>query len=467
MINVDGISYVTTRFKILEREQELGDCDQILNLVEVLEKLSSNSESIQLQLFSKDFLSSLLDVLDYYSTSAHVLIDESDSDEKETFISILDHLARVITNITLPDENVSRLINDTAYLERLISWLDRQCTSEDPEVMTATVDTQKMVAGLCIGNLGSNDASATKLIHDVKIHEKLLSVLKTTNNLRVQHAVVSSLRNLALSPNNKIVLAETSLVELSLPLLSTFAQPIHLAIISIIRMLAPSSAQVSCDLVMKKFSSPNGMEQSAIEALMSHFEKSDDQPTICEIGKTITAFVKLLWGTFSADLDPAVDTAKILLMEITRLEPIYRLNTSQYLVLQNEGVLALAIILKSAQAGGQLREIIQKYPPKIEIINSLISILSNSKVQVTQVKSNDEEESNPAGAKAYPVEMRLNVAQLFLSSRVVFPDEMSKLGPTLAQTYQHLQEEPMTGNEKLQQLKELTNMLCGNESIEK
>ncbi|XP_015762797.1 PREDICTED: rap1 GTPase-GDP dissociation stimulator 1-like, partial [Acropora digitifera] len=201
-----------------------------------------------------------------------MVLEESDDDE------LIDLGFEIITSLILDDNVKKALVKQgyTEYLLKVVSSLkdekndelakQRVQSSADIIVMLLTEDeSMKVLFGdgngavvkaciswlssgnshleisgcLALGNFGRSDENCIKLV-EIGAHEKLLDLLARTSRSedpgRRQQAVFSALKNLSMPASNKVKLVESGCLDVILPLLST-SPFVQFKVLGTVRML--------------------------------------------------------------------------------------------------------------------------------------------------------------------------------------------------------------------------------------
>ncbi|KAK6642009.1 hypothetical protein RUM44_013732 [Polyplax serrata] len=127
----------------------------------------------------------------------------------EDEVNKYDLTGRVLANILTGDEAMEYLyeVNDGVIMTHLTAWL----SSEDKELVHTAV--------LCIGNIARTDRHSTSIV-EKEIHKLLLNILKDgSNDIKMQYAVISTIRNLSIPRINKVRLVKDGLIDVLIPLM--------------------------------------------------------------------------------------------------------------------------------------------------------------------------------------------------------------------------------------------------------
>lgn len=134
-------------------------------------------------------------------------------------------LFHIIISI-ISDESMHYLYS-TSLLKNMEDWLD----SEDVDLLTTGV--------LALGNFARTDSHCIYMVEN-KTMNKLLEVLAKNNgvkdDVRLQHALLSTLRNLVIPKPNKGAVIQAGLVETILPMLEIHQPPVVFKLLGTLRM---------------------------------------------------------------------------------------------------------------------------------------------------------------------------------------------------------------------------------------
>lgn len=126
----------------------------------------------------------------------------------------------------------------SSFLSHMIEWLD----SEDNDLLTTGV--------LALGNFARTDKHCIDMVQN-RVVDKLLKLLTANNSedVKLQHAILSTLRNLVIPKENKTAMIKVGLVDLILPMLETHQQPVVFKLLGTLRMLIDGQQTLSIKLL--------------------------------------------------------------------------------------------------------------------------------------------------------------------------------------------------------------------------
>lgn len=158
--------------------------------------------------------------------------------EEEEAINITKMACDIIVLLLTGDESMRFLYDDgkgPIYRETL-SWLE------------STEDSLQIAAALAVGNFARKDENCVHMVRD-GVGERLLKILSRQNakngDIRLQHAVLSALRNLAIPAANKPALLKLGSMETILPMISIETFPVVFKLLGTLRMLIDGQAEAA------------------------------------------------------------------------------------------------------------------------------------------------------------------------------------------------------------------------------
>lgn len=259
----------------------------------------------------------------------------------------------------------------TPLLKNMVDWLD----STDIDLLTTGV--------LALGNFARTDSHCIYFVEQQTMN-KLLQVLSKNNgvkdDVRLQHALLSALRNLVIPKPNKNAVIQAGLVQTILPMLEIHQPPVVFKLLGTLRMTVDgqgksrSNASLSeyiCILIPSVFL--RLAEKLALELLKNktlieqlvHWSKSSDYAGVTGESLRLMAWLikhayltKIAYALPRKGDAPAEQIAdkiplaqdydrssltKFLANEGT-VEAMVSMLTAQHLVMQNEALIALCIL---------------------------------------------------------------------------------------------------------------------------
>uniref|UniRef100_A0A336MA21 CSON013964 protein n=1 Tax=Culicoides sonorensis TaxID=179676 RepID=A0A336MA21_CULSO len=149
-------------------------------------------------------------------------------------------LACDIIVLILNGDDAMHFLYTTPFLANVEKWLD----SYDIDLLTTGV--------LAIGNFARTDSHCTDMVQR-GIMKKLIGILAKNNgsedDIRLQHALLSALRNLVIPKPNKAAVISDGLVETILPMLDIHQPPVVFKLLGTLRMTIDGQEQIAMELL--------------------------------------------------------------------------------------------------------------------------------------------------------------------------------------------------------------------------
>lgn len=197
---------------------------------------------------------------------------------------------------------------------------------------------------------------------------------------KVQHALLSTLRNLSIPPENKAKLLQENLVETLLSMLNIDQSPVEFKLLGTLRMVVDGQEKTALDLIQRK---------QFIEKLVHWCYNSDHLGVRGEAPRLLAWMIKNCKTSDSYDVVLSVPKSVLCLVEMM---------TSMHAVMQNEAMLALNLLcisclakepkdpqdkslaqqLVDAEIGKNIKFVIENYHEKMdnETAENLISLMT-------------------------------------------------------------------------------------------
>lgn len=226
----------------------------------------------------------------------------------------------LIVLILVGDESMGIVYGDGAgvvYLE-LVEWL------------TAGLEDLQIAAALAMGNFARNDGHCIKMVSS-GIAEKLLKVLSSHNtsdgDIRLQHALLSALRNLAIAKQNKPVLVQQNALDVLLPMVNAVETfPVVFKLLATLRMIIDGQKEAALKV---------GGCSGALGRLVTWCGTLDHPGVQGESSRLLAWIIKNVEGN--------KEVTKALL-ESGCLTPLVVMMGSEHAVMVNEASLALTLM---------------------------------------------------------------------------------------------------------------------------
>ncbi|CAB4476206.1 ARM repeat-containing protein [Rhizophagus irregularis] len=407
------ITSLVQLLKYSSREDAVDDDVDILeNVVEILETVALESDEVQQILVRDELFTYLLDFLEFSKPPLNC-----EQRIIKSYGSCKAAVLKVIVSTAMSDSNMEPLFGDDVILQRFLQWLN-----SGPER-----DDLQMCSALSLGNLARSDTHCTKLVHQFKIGEPLANVLKTSDNIKVQHAVISVLKNISLPVENKAIIGSLGIIGLSAPLLEKdTVQPVQLGVVGILKHLSSSQNNISNSVKIILGEDPADTETpTPLSRLLSLIKRTDEIPVRSEGTRVLVNLVKNLWSELP-DTESGGISMKTLRQKLNKLEIVEPLVImvieSKYPILQNEGIIALTILSMDDTA-------------KTGESNITLDFLTSKKEKtpaVVEEQSNEESTTAASSSSAPPSQSSspqilnlLNaITDIILNEKNAYPDEI-------------------------------------------
>lgn len=292
----------------LSKTMKESDDDELVDSVlEIFTSLIAD-DNVKKVLVQEGFAEHLANVV---STSKDAIGDE-----------ILTHrtqsAADMIVMLLTEDNSMKGLFNDGngSVYKTCVSWL-------------SSGDEHLEISGcLAIGNFGRTDENCTKLVEQ-GVHEKLLNLLARCSHRenmgRQQQAVFSALKNLAMPAVNKSKLVESGCLDVILPLLTNQSPFVQFKVLGTLRMLLMGDADVANRIISS---------DDHLNTLVRCCESSGHEGVKAEASRMLAMMAK---QARTAEVSQQI-------LKCGGLAPIVTMVTSEHPIMQNEALIALAVI---------------------------------------------------------------------------------------------------------------------------
>ncbi|EFA00118.1 GTPase-GDP dissociation stimulator vimar [Tribolium castaneum] len=313
--------------------------------------------------------------------------------------SVMKMACDIIVIILTGDDCMNLLYNNGQgkVYENMVTWLD----SDDPDLLSTGV--------LAIGNFARKDTHCIQMVQK-GISKKLIALLAKYNtresDIKVQHALLSTLKNLVIPQQNKRIVLEEGLIEVIYPMINLEQYLVIFKLLGTFRMVIDGQEKAALDLISRK---------EFLEKLIYWCYNSDHLGVRGEIPRLLSWLIKHChsFKPFHALLQVR-DSVKCLV----------EMMSSNHAVMQNESFYALNLLcigcgvshendssngvngdhanedgvlfeqLIDAEIGKNLSFVVNKYSDKmdkqtIENLVTLLEQLINSRAVSSHLKSNN------------------------------------------------------------------------------
>lgn len=283
--------------------------------------------------------------------------EEGAKEAASTFARAKAAVARAVVSIVGEDENMATLFEgntttniDNWFINTMKQWMERNSKDRDDLVSTAM---------LAIGNLARKDSHCIALVHEHGLVPSLTSNLIPETDIKVSHATVCLLKNLAIPPENKRLIGQSNdlLGRLTFFLSEKMdkVQPLQFAAVGLLKHLCASCIGNAVALSVRR---------DALDELLCLLQRTDDVPTRMEGTRALVTTIKSLWSASPHDQAGERNEAKRLLVTepvISSLSEMVR-GSSKYPVLVNEGILALTLLASEEHGPPMVSQALLKSP---------------------------------------------------------------------------------------------------------
>lgn len=230
--------------------------------------------------------------------------------------------------LILNGDDAMHYLYTTPFLSNIEnSWLD----SYDIDLLTTGV--------LAIGNFARTDSHCTDMV-ERGVMKKLITILAKNNgsedDMRLQHALLSALRNLVIPKPNKAAVVDDGLVETILPMLDIHQPPVVFKLLGTLRMTIDGQEKLAMELLQN---------QKLIEQLILWSKTIDYHAGVsAESLRLIAWLIKHAYkgNTSNKTLDDK-NLRKFIQIPDAVNSLVTMLNSS-HVVMQNEALIALCIL---------------------------------------------------------------------------------------------------------------------------
>lgn len=233
--------------------------------------------------------------------------------------------------LILNGDDAMHYLYTTPFLSNVEKWLD----SYDMDLLTTGV--------LAIGNFARTDSHCTDMV-ERGVMKKLIAILAKNNgcedDMRLQHALLSALRNLVIPKPNKAAVVADGLVETILPMLDIHQPPVVFKLLGTLRMTIDGQESLAMELLQN---------QKLIEQLILWSKTIDYHAGVsAESLRLIAWLIKHAYKEKATQENPAKKLDDSNLRKFIQIPDavnslVIMLNSS-HVVMQNEALIALCIL---------------------------------------------------------------------------------------------------------------------------
>lgn len=275
----------------------------------------AQNDEVKLLLAEEGLCETIYKLLEKYKTFANT--DEA---------RVLMKLACDLIVLILTGDKSMHYLYTTPLLKYMEDWLD----SYDVELLTTGV--------LALGNFARTDRHCIYMVEN-KIMHKLLSILAKNNGIdhqmTLQHALLSTLKNLVIPKPNKAAVIEAGLVDIILPMLEIHQPPVVFKLLGTLRMTVDGQESLARELLQN---------EKLIKQLVYWSKTSEFTGVLGESLRLMAWLIKHAYHV-NKNLSAADDAGlrKFVTVEGS-VDSMVNMLTSTHMVMQNEALIALSIL---------------------------------------------------------------------------------------------------------------------------
>lgn len=235
--------------------------------------------------------------------------------------SVLKMACDFIVMILCGDDCMNLLYNSGQgkVYKNMITWLN----SEDNDLLSTGI--------LAIGNFARKESHCIEMAND-GISQKLINILKKYNtstsleDVKVQHALLSTLKNLVIPHKNKAKILEEGLLEVIYPMIKIDQYLVVFKLLGTLRIVIDGQESAALDIISRK---------DLIERLVYWCYNSDHLGIRGEVPRLLSWLIKQCHS---------FTPFKLLLENSDSIKCIVEMISSNHVVMQNEAFYALTLL---------------------------------------------------------------------------------------------------------------------------
>ncbi|PSN38110.1 hypothetical protein C0J52_00840 [Blattella germanica] len=237
--------------------------------------------------------------------------------------------------------------------EQMVAWL----SSGDEDLQITGV--------LAMGNFARTDKHCIQMV-EAGVSKKLLKLVEKNNtpsgDIRLQHALLSALRNLVIPSQNKSMVLEDGLVDAVYPMLAIPTFPVVFKLLGTLRMVIDGQETAACKL---------GCKKDLIDSLVT-WCGTEDHPGVQGEANRLLANHEVMTTILEGGAVPY----------------LVDMLTAEHAVMQNEALLALTLLasmrltdseasLIEAKIGAKLQSLLTDFGPSLpcEMIQNALTLI--------------------------------------------------------------------------------------------
>ncbi|XP_045135546.1 rap1 GTPase-GDP dissociation stimulator 1-like isoform X3 [Portunus trituberculatus] len=300
-----------------------------------------------------------------------------DTPSSDLFPPIIKTATDLIVYILVGDDSMGIVYGGGSgpVYQELVEWL------------TSELEDLQIAGALAMGNFARSDAHCIQMVQS-GIAEKLLKVLSSHNtgegDIRLQHALLSALRNLSIAKENKPALISQRALEVLLPMVATVETfPVVFKLLATLRMIIDGQTQAALKV---------GGDEAVVGRLVGWCSTTDHPGVQGEASRLLAWIIKNCEG--NAGVVTSLVTAGC-------IAPLVLMLGSEHAVMVSEAALALTLAFstepgREAAGSTKLKEVAPfvlknpYLPPEIlcNVLSMLVALLPLESA-VDAIKSDD------------------------------------------------------------------------------
>lgn len=296
--------------------------------------------------------------------------DKTRAEQRGLLTHVRDKTISVLSEISALPEFAASYPLDSPLVGSLRMWLSVSQTQ------------LRTCACLMLGNLARSDAVCGVMVHDFRLHASLIHILCGCQDVHLLHAAAGFLKNLAVPPANKAVVAEAKLTDALTRLWSMEAVPqMQYAGASLGRQVVTGSYGNVCRLLEPLSPDPDSPAHSRtyLSLLLHLFYHTDQAATKTEVARTVTAVLRVLHRPRepASTQDPEQARRRLYQLHPDLLQPLaYLACQTSPSVVRSEGWFAFALMASSREGA----VVVDDITTDIDVYRHLLEILTGTPI---------------------------------------------------------------------------------------
>ncbi|KAI4169062.1 MAG: hypothetical protein LQ348_007362 [Seirophora lacunosa] len=375
------VSSICTLLEFSSQQSDLAQCPeyslqiilqfmqeqkQALDPSDMLQLISTANAFLQQQIFQMHFVEQGL-VNHLLDAIIHSYTYENEGPEAQEELSFLrSSITRLLSDVSATTVFANKYSVESPVIASLIHWL------------SDTRDQMRICSCLMLGNLARSDAVCLNMVRRLRLHERLLQMMRDQTSMQVVYAALGFLRNLALPAENKAMVGTLQSIEVISSLWSLNLNPqVQHASVSLLRQILNGCIGNVRWLLEPLSPDPDSPahEKTYLSLLLLLFGRTDDVSTKVEIGRTVATICRCI-ATSSQGL-PQGSTSAILhrlyAMHADIARPLAMMTTqSRFPIIRSEGWFALALMARSKEGSAAVSEVLHQ----MEVFGALVTTIT-------------------------------------------------------------------------------------------